>query len=108
MTKIITWSRPALTVAAAAALLSGGAAVASAAPLASAAAGGTAPACIARYVYDLGGSTSYARITNNCGKTVRVQVIWDWAQDSSCYSLGAGKVFTASSNFGSYNRTIVC
>ncbi|GGZ30312.1 beta-Ig-H3/fasciclin [Streptomyces poonensis] len=97
----------ACTVAAAAATVG----LAVTAPTASAApaAGGTAPACIGRYVDgDPDGFT--VLLENNCGKTMRVQVVVAYAPDSSCYTLSAGasKLYTYRGITGVYDRTAVC
>ncbi|MEU2602808.1 hypothetical protein ABZ669_38080 [Streptomyces hirsutus] len=80
---------------------------ASAAP-SDATAGGTAPACVYRYVTG-SGSTLLISITNQCGKTMRVQVVIAWDYDSDCYVIPDRKnVVVAYSGTGSYDRLAVC
>ncbi|MGX1853596.1 hypothetical protein OIU91_28105 [Streptomyces sp. NBC_01456] len=71
-----------------------------------AAAGGTAPACIHRQVHTI---LRYARISNWCGKTMRVKVIVDGDFDSPCNTLHNGSNFSWSwGPTGSYRKTVVC
>ncbi|MEW2289341.1 beta-Ig-H3/fasciclin [Streptomyces sp. NPDC047841] len=73
------------------------------------AAGGTAPACIARFVS--GTQDGFlVGLTNNCGKTMRVQVIVSYAPDSPCYTLGPGahQSYYYEGILGLYDRTAVC
>lgn len=100
-------------VAAATAAVLGGALVATA-PAASAApaapaAGGTAPACIGRYVTNTPEGFD-VHLTNNCGKTMRVQVVVEYAGDSPCYKLAAGasKLYIYEGVLGRYDRAAVC
>lgn len=72
------------------------------------AAGGTAPACVARGVdYDPAGF--FVHLTNNCTRTMRVQVIVRLGSDSPCYSMqrGTSKTFWHG-GIGAYDRTAVC
>ncbi|MBC2866061.1 beta-Ig-H3/fasciclin [Streptomyces mexicanus] len=91
-----------------------GGALAATAPAASAApaapaAGGTAPACISRYVTGTVNGFDVL-LTNNCGKTMRVKVVVKYASDSPCYTLraGADKLYTYEGITGEYDRTAVC
>ena len=81
---------------------------ASAAPAAPAA-GGTAPACISRYVNGTVDGFDVL-LTNNCGRTMRVQVVVKYASDSPCYTLRAGaqKLYSYEGITGQYDRTAVC
>ncbi|MFF7941598.1 hypothetical protein ACFZC5_17945 [Nocardia gamkensis] len=90
-------------LAAATAMLGVGAAMA---PAADAASGGTAPACIARSVHYY---PNYVLVVNNCGKTMRVNVVFDYQADSGCRTLANGTSFAAEFAWpGRYNRTVVC
>ncbi|MFE0104897.1 beta-Ig-H3/fasciclin [Streptomyces sp. NPDC059009] len=73
------------------------------------AADGTAPACINRYVTDTPNGFD-VDLTNNCGRTMRVKVVVDFAGDSPCYILGAGqsKLYIYEGVTGTYDRTVVC
>jgi hypothetical protein len=60
----------------------------------------TAPGCVG--VQNLSsGSTYKVRVTNKCGNTQRVKVIWAWAPDSSCVSLKNGYYFDSTGCSGS-------
>ncbi|MFE4054561.1 beta-Ig-H3/fasciclin [Streptomyces sp. YIM B13518] len=73
------------------------------------AAGGTAPACVSRYVRDSVEGFDVA-ITNNCTKTMRVQVVVSGDSDSPCYTLSPGEfeAFQYTGIFGKYERLAVC
>ncbi|MGH4031049.1 beta-Ig-H3/fasciclin [Actinomycetota bacterium Odt1-20B] len=73
------------------------------------AADGTAPACINRYVTDTPNGFD-VDLTNNCGRTMRVKVVVNYAGDSPCYTLGAGqsKLYIYEGVTGTYDRTVVC
>ncbi|MBC9715744.1 beta-Ig-H3/fasciclin [Streptomyces sp. TRM66268-LWL] len=73
------------------------------------AAGGTAPACINRYVTDTSKGFDVL-LTNNCGYTMSVQVVVNNAGDSKCYVLAnrATALYIHESVFGTYDRTAVC
>jgi hypothetical protein len=104
--------RAALTVAAGAAsalLLTSGAQSASAAVVSSAAnyRGGTAPACIARYV------SKYEQaivLRNTCGKKMHVKVIITRGPDSPCFGMGKGSIraWKWGTPFSKYSRTVTC
>jgi hypothetical protein len=103
---------PGLAVAAAAAVLTGAlgaAAPAAAAATASPMAGGTAPACIDRYVTGTPNGFDVL-LTNNCGKTMRVKVVVKYAHDSKCYTMKkkAQVLYTYEGITGQYDRTAVC
>jgi hypothetical protein len=77
-----------------------------------ASAGGTAPACIKR----TGGSDGQfdgswsETVTNNCGKTMRAQILGSvsW-QHSACHTPAPGQSFTHDErHFGQYRKTVVC
>ncbi|MGW3403886.1 beta-Ig-H3/fasciclin [Streptomyces zhihengii] len=72
-------------------------------------AGGTAPACIGRYVE---GQVDgfFVSLSNGCGRTMRVQVVVNSAPDSPCYTLSAGsyRTYTYEGILGTYARTAVC
>ena len=71
------------------------------------AAGGTAPACIHRHVHTI---LRYARVSNWCGKPMRVKVVVGGDFSSSCNTLKKnGSYFTWSwGATGAYRRTVVC
>lgn len=73
------------------------------------AAGGTAPACIQRNVYETSKGFDVS-LQNNCGKTMRVQVVVNSGSDSTCYiaAAGASWIYVYEGIFGSYSRTAVC
>jgi hypothetical protein len=89
-----------------------GATSVAAAPAASAASdGGTAPACIKRYVTDRDGTQGwYVIVQNDCGKTMRVKVYGNLSwQESACHTLRPGQSFKHNENhFGRYRKTVVC
>ncbi|HEX4817357.1 MAG TPA: hypothetical protein VFV66_31835 [Nonomuraea sp.] len=92
--------------AASAALIAG---PASAAEAGVQAAGGTAPACVARYVAKPVGTIV---LRNRCGKTMRVKVIVKRGPDSPCWTgFRAGQVRVwkwLDSAFASYQKTVTC
>ncbi|MFE2050930.1 beta-Ig-H3/fasciclin [Streptomyces sp. NPDC059459] len=69
----------------------------------------TAPACVGRYVLN-DERGFYVFLSNNCAKTMRVQVIVDWAPDSPCYTIAAGgeKTYRYNGILGLYDSTAVC
>ena len=67
--------------------------------------GGTAPACIARHADN---SWGYADITNNCGKTMHVNVIITAGPDSGCFSIASGETVTFQYLIGNYDKTVTC
>ncbi|MEU9619398.1 MULTISPECIES: beta-Ig-H3/fasciclin [unclassified Streptomyces] len=73
------------------------------------AAGGTAPACIERYVNNDQDGFSVG-LYNYCGKTMRVQVIVDYAPDGPCYTIAKDgyKHYRYDGILGLYSRTAVC
>lgn len=73
----------------------------------------TAPACIGRAIYnndptDL--SNTYVILTNNCGTSKRVRVLFNAGADSACRTIAAGGTSRASSLsvFGTYDKTVLC
>jgi hypothetical protein len=70
-----------------------------------AASGGTAPACIAR---DVDNADGFATITNNCGKTMRVNVVISAGPDSGCFTLLNYESKTVQYLIGVYDKTVVC
>lgn len=52
----------------------------------------TAPGCV-NVQNTSSGNTYRVRVTNKCGSTQRVKVIWAWAPDSSCVSLQSNYYF---------------
>jgi hypothetical protein len=83
-----------------------GAASISTAPAAYAA---TAPACVVRSVHnDANGFSVF--LVNKCTKTMKVQVIVDWAPDSPCYTIPVGgeRYYRYDGLLGFYNSTAVC
>ena len=52
-----------------------------------------APTCVSRSVYEVSGGF-HVYMKNNCGITMKVRVIIDWASDSGCITLGVGRDFT--------------
>ncbi|MFI2432520.1 beta-Ig-H3/fasciclin [Streptomyces sp. NPDC018693] len=99
--------RKTLAAAAAVTAAAGGLSVA-AAPVAHAA-GGTAPACIMRYVHGADDGSLKVHLTNYCQRTMRVQVVIASGTDSPCYVMPdrSVKVYTYW-GLGSYERTAVC
>lgn len=72
------------------------------------AAGGTAPACIDRYVHGDGASL-VVRLTNYCNRQMSVQVIISWGNDSPCFVIREDSYVTwRYSGTGTYDRTAVC
>ncbi|MBC9715743.1 beta-Ig-H3/fasciclin [Streptomyces sp. TRM66268-LWL] len=73
------------------------------------AAGGTAPACVNRYVTNTPNGFDVL-LTNKCGRVMSVQVVVNNAGDSPCYvmSPNVSKLYIHESIFGTYDRTAVC
>ncbi|GAA4182178.1 hypothetical protein GCM10022252_07660 [Streptosporangium oxazolinicum] len=101
------------TLAAAFSLAGASAAQASSLTAGTSAALGTAPSCISRVVSnndptDLSNTT--VKLTNNCGQTMKVKVIFHAGADSACHTLSAGQVKTigAMSVFSTYDKTVTC
>jgi hypothetical protein len=38
----------------------------------------------------------YAKAENRCGETLRIKIIWAWAEDTACYSVVDGGNLTSS------------
>ncbi|MGK5552969.1 hypothetical protein ACSNOI_15255, partial [Actinomadura kijaniata] len=73
---------------------------------------GTAPACIKRKRWPVPWSRTAIKITNRCGKTMRVKVIVKRGKDSPCRTLRKNKSFTWQfiPPYGSpsYHKTVTC
>ncbi|MEU2982714.1 hypothetical protein [Streptomyces hirsutus] len=89
------------------------AAVGTAAPLVlaspAAAAGGTAPACIERYVSPAPGGGGVVDLYNTCGRSMRVQIVYTNGATGTCYTLADGAAKTLTYSYPRvYARTAVC
>jgi hypothetical protein len=68
---------------------------------------GTAPACVSRVLQTF----NVVTLTNNCGVTMRVKVVWDYAADSPCYTLANGESRTVTQYHyptAQYGKTVTC
>ncbi|MFJ3923190.1 hypothetical protein [Streptomyces sp. NPDC090022] len=75
------------------------------------AAGGTAPACVQRDVSRApgGGGGGVVYLENNCGRTMKVQVVFMSGRTSSCYTMTNGRALVVPYNSPLvYARTAVC
>jgi hypothetical protein len=74
----------------------------------------SAPSCVKRDVGLTGGTPNGAKVklTNKCGSSKRLKVVWTNAHDSKCFTLGVGKSRTETSSiarpFSSYDKTVLC
>lgn len=86
-----------------------GAAFAAPASAAPAVAAGTAPACVARSVFNHSEGFD-VHLTNNCAGQMRVRVIVDYAPDSDCYVLprGVDTWYSYEGILGLYDSTATC
>ncbi|WP_369215495.1 hypothetical protein [Streptomyces flavofungini] len=78
-------------------------ATAGTAAAASRSAQGTAPSCVERFVRGQGAS-----VYNNCGRTMRLQIVVSLGPDSSCRTVGAGGGFQHTWSIGTYDKTVTC
>jgi hypothetical protein len=67
-----------------------------------------APACIHRLVEN-NPEAQYVRLTNDCGKTMRVKIVTSWwTPDTGCNTLRAGKHRDWELEWGAYEKTVLC
>ncbi|MEU0955856.1 beta-Ig-H3/fasciclin [Streptomyces niveus] len=78
-------------------------------PMSAKGAAATAPSCVQRIVSHFSWGFTVG-LTNKCGKTMRVQVIVDYAPDSPCYVLpnNAYTQYEYEGILGLYDSTAVC
>ncbi|WP_449064209.1 hypothetical protein [Planomonospora algeriensis] len=75
------------------------------------AAAGTAPSCVKRQIIGVAGGIA-ARVSNGCGKAMRVKVLVKRGKDSPCWRMQPNQkklwIFVPQSSFPKYEKTVTC